>query len=228
MDTEIENFLELIPKNGVILDVGGCWGWHWRFIDELRPDVTVVIMDFIRENLTHAKKLLDGELAYQVILVHADAMKLPFDDDSFDGIWSVQTYQHIPNLEAAFSEASRVLKINLPFYIYGLHRTPMIELLFFLCNKKYHISGVVENSYILNRMSDEQKTIGETIFNSSAKESYSECLFHPELRTRFTGKDKSVWGYLDKFLAGFFIAKYIARQRAFKFINSKSYTPLDD
>lgn len=65
----------------------------------------------------------------------------------------------------------------------------MIELFSFLCNKKYHISGVVENGYILNRMSDDQKTLGETIFNSPAKESYSECLFHSELRTMLTGKE---------------------------------------
>ena len=63
-------------------------------------------MDFIRGNLMRAKKLLGEKLAYNVILVHADAMKLPFEDDSFDGIWSVQTYQHVPNLEVAFSEAS--------------------------------------------------------------------------------------------------------------------------
>ena len=58
MDRENEKFISLIPKNGVILDIGGCWGWHWRRLHETRPDVTVVIVDFIRENLIHAQNIL--------------------------------------------------------------------------------------------------------------------------------------------------------------------------
>ena len=32
MDREIEKFLSLIPNAGVVLDIGGCWGWHWKKI----------------------------------------------------------------------------------------------------------------------------------------------------------------------------------------------------
>ncbi len=30
MDKEVNRFLINIPENGLIIDVGGCWGWHWR------------------------------------------------------------------------------------------------------------------------------------------------------------------------------------------------------
>jgi membrane-associated phospholipid phosphatase len=50
----------------------------------------------------------------QIVLMHADATKLPFKINSkfkgFDGVWTVQTFQHIPNYEKAVREAYRVLK----------------------------------------------------------------------------------------------------------------------
>ena len=46
MDKEIDLFIKNIPINGIILDVGGCWGWHWRRINDTRPDITVFILDF--------------------------------------------------------------------------------------------------------------------------------------------------------------------------------------
>ena len=47
MDEEINHFISITPKNGVILDIGGCWGWHWRKIHKIRPDLNVVIVDLI-------------------------------------------------------------------------------------------------------------------------------------------------------------------------------------
>jgi hypothetical protein len=34
MDCEVLRFLEVIPRDGIILDCGGCWGWHWRKIQQ--------------------------------------------------------------------------------------------------------------------------------------------------------------------------------------------------
>jgi hypothetical protein len=30
MDREVERFISQVPNGGVVCDVGGCWGWHWR------------------------------------------------------------------------------------------------------------------------------------------------------------------------------------------------------
>ena len=40
----------------------------------------------------------------------ASATQLPFQDDSFDAIWSVAALEHIPEPEKALSEMRRVLK----------------------------------------------------------------------------------------------------------------------
>ncbi len=58
MDREVKKFLKLLPKNSIICDIGSSWGWHWRNIDEDQPDIKVIIIDFIFENLLIAKKFL--------------------------------------------------------------------------------------------------------------------------------------------------------------------------
>lgn len=114
MDREVDRFLTKIPQGGLILDVGGCWGWHWRRLAQTRPDIGVLIIDFVRLNLLHAQKILGCLVGHQVALMHADATALPFtinaDCAGFDGVWTVQTFQHIPAFDKAVSEAHRVLK----------------------------------------------------------------------------------------------------------------------
>ena len=29
MDWEVRRILKNLPKKAIILDIGGCWGWHW-------------------------------------------------------------------------------------------------------------------------------------------------------------------------------------------------------
>ena len=54
MDYEVDVFLKKMPQGAVILDIGGCWGWHWRRIGKSRPDISILIIDFVKSNLTHA------------------------------------------------------------------------------------------------------------------------------------------------------------------------------
>jgi SAM-dependent methyltransferase len=37
---------------------------------------------------------------------------MPFADDSFDGVWSIWVFEHVPNPEQAFREARRVTRDN--------------------------------------------------------------------------------------------------------------------
>ena len=56
MDLEISKFLELLPNKATVLDVGGGWGWHWRYVDKLRPDIKVLIIDLVIENLRFCER----------------------------------------------------------------------------------------------------------------------------------------------------------------------------
>lgn len=220
MDHEVDRFLTAIPQGGLVLDVGGCWGWHWRRLAHTRPDVNVLIVDFVRSNLPHANNVLGSLVGRQVELMHADATALPFTRDEnfpgFDGIWTVQTFQHIPEFEKAVSEAHRVLRSGGVFANYSLNVQPPIRWLRSLFGKGYPTKGWVEGSFWLARASDEQREVIGTIFGNAVSERWSEILYSPELRFATPGRSGSVFGKLDAMLSnntGFL--GWIARQRSF-------------
>lgn len=47
---------------------------------------------------------------YHKKFVLGSAAALPFPDDSFDGIWSIWVFEHVPNPEQAFQETRRVTR----------------------------------------------------------------------------------------------------------------------
>lgn len=227
MDSEVDRFLGRMPSDALILDVGGCWGWHWRRLAETRPDVAVLIVDFVRENLVKARHVLEPLVGKQVALVHADATALPFPDAGvsfygFDGVWTVQVFQHIPDFESACREAHRVLRRGGLFASYSLNNTPLNRFIYRLLRRNYHADGMVKDRFYLTRANDQQRRTVERIFGGNrVGERYSECLFHPDLRLTFTGRQGSRIGRVDaRFSDAPWLGRWIARQRSFEVIKS--------
>src|ERR1044071_1122038 len=54
---------------------------------------------------------------YHQKFVVGTATALPFADDSFDGIWSIWVFEHVPNPEQAFREMRRVTRDNGVIYL---------------------------------------------------------------------------------------------------------------
>ena len=200
MDREVSLFYDSMPKNAKIIDVGGCWGWHWRNISKVRPDIKIFIVDFVKGNLYHAKNILKGDINQNVFLIHGDATDLIFDDGLFDGYWSVQTLQHIPNFKKTISEANRVMKKGGLFATYSLNNQFIIRFIYKLLGKEYKVKGNFSNFY-LSRASQEQKNVIGEIFKQRVKTRYSEIIFKPELKVSFAGKEKSIFGVLDSYLS---------------------------
>lgn len=215
MDKEVRLFLSLIPYNGIIVDVGGCWGWHWRGLMKQRPDVVVFVVDFIRENLKHAINVLGNMINKNIILIHGDATQLPFPGYSFDGYWSVQTLQHIPDFLKTIQEAYRVLRIPGHFANYSLNNNKVISLIYRLCGKQYQTKGMMSGSFYLARSSKEQENIVAQVFQNQIVCRHTEILFQPDLRIQPGGKH-SLFGRIDSYLSGNAkILSYIARQCSF-------------
>jgi ubiquinone/menaquinone biosynthesis C-methylase UbiE len=213
MDKEIEKFLTNIPQNGVIVDVGGCWGWHWRNLDKLRPDVKVIIIDFVKENFTHAKKLVRSELlGNQIFLIHGDATQLPFKDNIFDGYWTVQTLQHVPTFSKAIEESFRVLKESGVFINYSLNNQKLIHFIKKIFGKNYHVKGQVDSTYYLERFSPEQLKIIQKIYNKKPVIEYNEVIFKPSIGLQSPGKLNSFLGKIDKSLTNSLTGFGFARQ----------------
>jgi ubiquinone/menaquinone biosynthesis C-methylase UbiE len=220
MDHEIDLFLAQIPQSGLILDIGGCWGWHWRRLAKTRPDVGVLIVDFVRSNLPHARNVLGELVGSQVALMHADATALPIVLDEnfqgFDGVWTVQTFQHIPAYEKAASEAFRVLKRGGVLANYSLNVQASVKAIKRILGKDYLTSGWFDGNFFLARATLEQKQQIETIFASKVRQRWSEIIFSPELHFPAPGREGSWLGKLDSLLSndvGFL--RWFARQHSF-------------
>jgi ubiquinone/menaquinone biosynthesis C-methylase UbiE len=59
----------------------------------------------------------DPESARQAVLQYGDAMSIPFDDNSFDFVYSYHALEHIPEPKKALSEMARVLRPGGWFWI---------------------------------------------------------------------------------------------------------------
>lgn len=233
MDHEVDRFLAGMPQGALILDIGGCWGWHWRNLALTRPDVGVLIIDFVRANLIHAQRVLGSLVGTQVALMHADATCLPFPDaeaslHGFDGVWTVQVFQHIPDFAGACSEAHRVLKPCGSFVNYSLHTTPLNRMIYCLLGKTFHTEGMWKNSFHLIRANNSQRQVIVDIFGGGVIDRYTECLLHPDLKLTFSGRIDSLLGLLDTRLSELsWLGRWIARQRSFETIKMPIIHPLE-
>lgn len=215
MDRELRLFLDIVPRDGVVVDVGGGWGWHWRAQPDGRTDFCVIMVDFVRANLRIAARLLGQLVNRQVFLVHGDATCLPFPADVFDGYWSVQALQHVPRFDVAVTEAHRVLRRGAAFASYSLNRARLIEAVYRIAGKTYHIEGSRPGSFYLARGSAEQAAVVGRIFGEPVTSRYTEVLFHPDLGMS-TGAAPSVMGRLDARLSSRLpLLAPVARQRSY-------------
>jgi SAM-dependent methyltransferase len=62
------------------------------------------------ENYTGLDIAATAARFYHKKFVVGSATALPFPDDSFDAIWSIWVFEHVPNPEQAFAEARRVTR----------------------------------------------------------------------------------------------------------------------
>ena len=130
-----------IPPGGRLLDVAT--GTGDIALEALRqhPDAFVVGADFTREMMRIGQaKDPDGRIPF----VEADALRLPFPDDSFDAACSGFLMRNVSDVAAAFAEQRRVVKpggrvvcleITRPaapiwrdiFHLYFFHLVPRIS-----------------------------------------------------------------------------------------------------
>lgn len=200
MDREIEIFLKRIPHNGVVLDVGGGWGWHFRHHLDLRPDISVIILDMLIENLYIAKKLLRNKMK-NLYLLHGTATDLPFPSNSIAGFWSVQTLQHVPEFNKAIIEAHRVLKVGGVFANYSLQPNTVAEKIRKMVRLNFGKSGESGPKFFLSKASLEQTKFIENTFGGVSQTRFTEVLFEPTLKITFPGKEGSLLGYIDSRLS---------------------------
>jgi SAM-dependent methyltransferase len=97
-----EFFREVLPANGVVLDLLSSWRSHWP---EGFPKRQLVGLGLNAEEMADNPHLD----TYVVHDVNADS-RLPFDDDGFDAVVLTVSIQYVTNPLAVFREVNRILK----------------------------------------------------------------------------------------------------------------------
>ena len=115
---ELANSIDL--KGASVLDVGCGLGGPCRMLaDEHGCQTTGVDLshEYIRTaNLLSKLVGLDGKTNF----IQGDATSLPFDNDTFDVVWTQHVQMNIPDKQKFYSEINRVLKLGGHFLYYEI------------------------------------------------------------------------------------------------------------
>ena len=104
----LRHYVELVirhaPPRAKILDLGCGNGISTRLLNE--ADFDVVGTDISPLFLKEAQEWVNPKLKYHV----CDVMELPFESESFDVICSNELIEHVPDVETALTEMTRVVR----------------------------------------------------------------------------------------------------------------------
>lgn len=103
----IHTFANLLPKGARVLDAG-CGSGRDANLLHSKVGLDVVGLDLSKGLLKVARKKFP-----EITFIEGNLLELPFEADSFDGVWSNTSLLHLESVEAvrqALSEMNRVLK----------------------------------------------------------------------------------------------------------------------
>lgn len=93
-----------------ILDVGcGIGGSSLYLAQKFNTPVTGITLSPVQASRAKERAAAAG-LSHQTDFRVADALNMPFADESFDWIWSLESGEHMPNKQKFLQECHRVLK----------------------------------------------------------------------------------------------------------------------
>lgn len=104
--------VNFIPKNfkGTLLDVPVGTGILTLDKYQRLPRATIIVVDYSFNMIKFAKNRFIENNIQNVIYLHADVGKLPFDDQTIDSVISMNGYHAFPDKKKAIEEITRVLK----------------------------------------------------------------------------------------------------------------------
>ncbi|MCC3144668.1 methyltransferase domain-containing protein [Halanaerobium sp. Z-7514] len=154
---ELEDILKANAQNEPkqLLDLGGGTGELAKHLPEA---VEITIADPSKAMLKKAEK---KEFAQKLDLILADGADLPFSDNSFDYLTISDALHHFREVEAALSEASRVLKPGGKIYILDFNPQTIFAKIIIFFEK---LAGEPVNFYLPDKLTD---LMAENCLNSS-------------------------------------------------------------
>lgn len=103
---------EAIPKDfsGSLLEVPVGTGVLSMPVWKTLPDAEITCLDYSEKMMQSAQERADEMQIKNIRFLQGDVGKLPFEDESFDCVVSLNGFHAFPDKEAAYSESYRVLK----------------------------------------------------------------------------------------------------------------------
>ncbi len=96
---ELEQVIKHLPANSRILEIGAGAGWQARTLSERGFDVDAI--DIPESNYVNIREWK---------VCSYDGVTIPFDNDTFDVVFSSNVLEHVPHVETFQKEIARVLK----------------------------------------------------------------------------------------------------------------------
>lgn len=113
---EFLTFYDFLPKQNIkILELGCGIGYYSAFLSKISTEVIATDLETI-DPTTHSPGLqitrdfLTSLGIKNVTVLNASAEELPFEDNTFDMVFSSHVLEHVPNMNKAILEIDRVLK----------------------------------------------------------------------------------------------------------------------
>ena len=108
ISTYLSPYLEQLPGNAKVIDIGGAGGYVALEIADKYPHLDVISLDASESRTEAAGCLLKGRRNATAVL--GDAYRLPFPPDYAQFIFSRFVLQHLPEREKAIREQRRVCR----------------------------------------------------------------------------------------------------------------------
>lgn len=99
-----------LPQGSRFLDAGSGSGWVARTVAATFPQSSIIGIDLNPTYVDYARRLGQAEGLDNLTFVAGDLQVLPFDDGSFDQVWSQFVLYFVPDPEAVLREFRRVTK----------------------------------------------------------------------------------------------------------------------
>jgi ubiquinone/menaquinone biosynthesis C-methylase UbiE len=153
-------------KTSMVIDVGAEAG---RFsLLAAKSNITVISIDIDAYSLRRLK-LKNKDVA----VIQADARKIPFVNESFDGVFMIEVLDYIPQLDEALGECHRVLKTESPLVLSFGNQSSL----------KAKFRGLHGKSY-MHSYSQVMRSLTNNCFKVNAKLGYSWLPFGRSSQSR--------------------------------------------